>query len=121
MKDLRITTVQANLKWEDAIASIKHLYKLINQVAPKSTDIIVLPEMFNSGFTNHVEKCAEAMEGFSMQWMHEVAKSTKAVICGSLIIQEKKKFYNRFIWMRPDGSYEFYNKRHLFKIGRAHV
>lgn len=118
MKDLRITTIQANLKWEDAIASIKHLHTLVSQLAPKSTDIIVLPEMFNSGFTNHVEKCAEAMEGFSMQWMQEVAKGTKAVICGSMIVQEKKKFYNRFIWMHPDGTYEFYNKRHLFSMAK---
>jgi omega-amidase len=118
MKNLKITTVQANLKWEDAIASIKHLHTLLNRIEPKSTDIIVLPEMFNSGFTNNVKRCAEAMEGFTMQWMQETAKSRKAVVCGSLIIKEKNKYYNRFIWMRPDGKYEYYNKRHLFSMAK---
>ena len=69
MKNLKITTIQANLKWEDAVASIKHLHSLINRIEPKSTDIIVLPEMFNSGFTNNVQKCAEAMDGFWRGWL----------------------------------------------------
>jgi len=118
MKNLKITTIHSNLKWEDAVASIKHLYSLINRIEPKSTDLIVLPEMFNSGFTNNVQKCAESMNGFTMQWMQETAKSMKAVVCGSIIIKEKSKYYNRFIWMRPDGTHEYYNKRHLFSMAK---
>ena len=86
MKDLKITLVQTQLKWEDAVANIKHLNKLLLRIAPKSTDIIVLPEMFNSGFTMNVKQCVEAMNGFTMQWMQETAKSMKSVICGSIII-----------------------------------
>jgi predicted amidohydrolase len=118
MKDLKITLVQTQLKWEDSLANIKHLNKLLFRIAPKSTDIIVLPEMFNSGFTMNVKQCAEAMNGFTMQWMQETAKSMKSVICGSIIIKEKNKYYNRFIWMRPDGTAEYYNKRHLFSMAK---
>jgi predicted amidohydrolase len=118
MKDLKITLVQTQLKWEDALANIKHLNKLLLRITPKSTDIIVLPEMFNSGFTMNVKQCAEAMNGFTMQWMQETAKSMKSVICGSIIIKEKNKYYNRFIWMRPDGTTEYYNKRHLFSMAK---
>ncbi len=116
-KDLRVTLLQTSIVWEDTIKNIKHFNKQLNKLARNSTDVIVLPEMFNTGFTMNAEKFAEAEGGLTMQWMSEVASSLNVVICGSIIIKEKKNYYNRFIWMNADGSYQKYDKRHLFRMG----
>jgi predicted amidohydrolase len=78
----------------------------------------VLPEMFSTGFTMNAEKLAEPMEGKTMKWMHKAAAQNKCVITGSIVIKENGKYYNRLIWMRQDGSYEQYDKRHLFALGK---
>src|SRR5690606_23453701 len=80
----------------------------------EKTDLIILPEMFNTGFTMNVEKCAEKHDGQTMHWMMETAHQYSCVVAGSLIIEEDGKYYNRFIWMNQDGSYVKYDKRHLF-------
>jgi len=116
-KDLRVTTLQTSLFWEDAAKNINYFNKQLEIIKRNSTDIIVLPEMFNTGFTMNAEKVAELESGFTMQWMNDVASNLNTSICGSLIIKEKNKFYNRFIWMNPDGSYQSYDKRHLFRMG----
>ena len=117
MKPLSITLVQPNIHWEDPVKNIKLYNKLLSGVKKGSTDLIVLPEMFSTGFSMKPSNLAEEMNGFSMQWMHETAASLKAVVCGSLIIKEKKKYYNRFIWMQPNGEFQHYDKRHLFRMG----
>jgi len=76
--------------------------------------------MFTTGFTMNAAALAEPMDGKSMQWMHKIAVKYEAVVTGSLIIKENNKFYNRLIWMRPDGSHEHYDKRHLFALGKEH-
>ena len=116
-KDLRVTTLQTTLYWEDPVKNIRKLNRQLKPIKRDSSDVIVLPEMFNTGFTMNAEKVAELEGGFTMQWMSEISSSLNSSICGSLIIKEKKKFYNRFIWMNPNGSYQNYDKRHLFRMG----
>jgi omega-amidase len=83
----------------------------------EKTDLIVLPEMFNTGFSMNATELAEPMQGKTMQWMLEVADRYDCVVTGSLIIEEQGKYYNRMIWMLPDGSFEKYDKHHLFSMG----
>ncbi|MFD2146653.1 nitrilase-related carbon-nitrogen hydrolase [Mucilaginibacter antarcticus] len=83
----------------------------------EKTDLIVLPEMFNTGFTMNAAELAEPMGGKTMQWMHQIAVKYECVVTGSLIIVEDGKFYNRLIWMRPDGKSNHYDKKHLFAMG----
>ena len=109
---LHITLVQADLEWNSPETNRQHLKGLLNKTT--ETDIIVLPELFATAFC--MEGVAEEMMGQSMQWMHALAKEKKAAICGSLIIQENGKQFNRFIWMSPDGVVEHYDKRHLFSL-----
>ncbi|CAN5529207.1 amidohydrolase [soil metagenome] len=73
--------------------------------------------MFTTGFSMNAKSLAEEVEGPSMMWMQQVATALKSAVTGSLIIKEKKKFYNCFVWMNPDGTYHTYNKRHLFRMG----
>lgn len=112
MKELKISLIQANLHWENIISNLEMFSQEIS--ALPQTDLIVLPEMFSTGFTMNTKACAEKMDGLAVKWMMEQAKKTNAVIAGSLIVDDEGKYYNRLIWMRPDGTYEMYNKRHLF-------
>ncbi len=113
MSNLKITTFQAYIFWENIDKNLQNLGLRLSSIREK-TDLIVLPEMFSTGFSMNPEKLAEEMGGKSMQWMREQAEKFDCVVTGSLIIREKNKYYNRLIWMRPDGSVEFYDKRHLF-------
>lgn len=117
MEPLRITTFQAYLFWENIEKNLTNLALRLTALR-LSTDLIVLPEMFNTGFTMNTEMCAEKMDGLTMRWMREQAEKYECVVTGSLIIEEDNKFYNRLIWMREDGSYEYYDKRHLFAYGK---
>lgn len=119
MQDLKITLIQSSLHWENADENLRHFENII-QPFRQSTDLIVLPEMFSTGFSMNAETLAEEMNGKSMQWMQRVANEIGAVITGSLIIREDGKYFNRLIWMRPDGTHEQYDKRHLFGLGDEH-
>lgn len=116
MKTLKITTFQAYLFWENIDKNLQNLALRLSSIREK-TDLIVLPEMFNSGFSMNTDKLSEEMGGKTMQWMQQQAQKYDCVVTGSLIICEDKKIYNRLIWMRADGSYEQYDKRHLFGLG----
>lgn len=116
MDALKITSFQAYLFWENPEKNRQNLGLRLSAIREK-TDLIVLPEMFNTGFSMNTEKLAEEMNGPSMQWMHQQAQKFDAVVCGSLIIRESGNYYNRLIWMRPDGTFEQYDKRHLFGLG----
>lgn len=113
MEPIKITTFQAYLFWENVEKNLQNLSLRLSGLKEK-TDLIILPEMFNTGFTMNVEKCAETMNGRTMHWLYEHAKSYDCVIAGTLIIEEQGHYYNRFIWMSPDGSFVHYDKRHLF-------
>ena len=114
MSKLKISIVQSELLWEQAQHNRARLQEHINSI--EETDLILLPEMFASGFTMNTANVAEKMDGESVEWMREMAKEKDAVISGSLIITEDGKNYNRLIWMKPDGSYHTYDKRHLFRM-----
>jgi predicted amidohydrolase len=116
MSTLKITSFQSYLFWENIDKNLQNLGLRLNSIREK-TDLIILPEMFNTGFTMNPSEFAEEMGGKTMKWMHDQARKFESVITGSLIIKEANKFYNRLIWMRPDGSHEQYDKRHLFGMG----
>lgn len=115
MLPLTITTIQTNLVWENKIANLQALEKKINGLEEK-TEIIVLPEMFSTGFSMQSQLLAETMEGETVQWMKEVAAKYKVILTGSIIIEEEGNFYNRLIWMLPNGQFGSYDKRHLFGL-----
>jgi len=113
MSKLIITTIQTNLYWEDKIANLKMLKKKIEGIKEK-TEVVILPEMFSTGFSMKPEILAETMEGETVQWMKRIATDKKIILTGSVIIKEEEDYYNRLIWMLPNGEYGFYDKRHLF-------
>ncbi len=113
MSQLNITTIQTNLVWENKIANLQMLQEKINAIEER-TEIVILPEMFSTGFSMQPQLFAETMEGDTVDWMRSVAADQKIILTGSLIIKEENKFYNRLIWMLPNGDFGFYDKRHLF-------
>jgi predicted amidohydrolase len=114
MRDLTITCVQSDLKWQDKAYNLRHFEALIAQ-SVSGTDLIILPEMFSTGFSMEAALLAEANDGPTVQWMHEISAKYNAAVCGSLIIGENDKFYNRFFFVN-DGKVDTYNKRHLFTL-----
>lgn len=116
MKDLTITTIQSYLHWEDKEQNLKMFQKLIENIS-EETDLILLPEMFSTGFTMNNKLLAEDMNGNTVQWMKELAKLKNSAIAGSIIIEEDGKYFNRIIWVDAEGSIQYYNKRHLFSLG----
>ena len=116
---LRITIVQQALVWEDTNQNLNHFSHKLMGLA-NQTDIVVLPEMFNTGFSMEAEKLAETMEGSVVKWLTQKAAEINAVITGSFICKEKGNFYNRLLWMFPDGQYQSYDKRHLFAYAGEH-
>ena len=119
MSSLSFTTIQTNIFWEDKIANLKMLEEKIFSIKQK-TAIVVLPEMFNTGFTLNVEKLAEPMHGETFAWMKKIASQKKIILTGSIIIEEDGKYFNRLIWMQPNRQFGFYNKRHLFAFAGEH-
>ena len=120
MQDLNINLVQCPLAWEDIDANLDNFSNILSRLS-RPSDLIVLPEMFNTGFTMNAESNFEEMDGMTMAWMAKMAMAKDCVLCGSMIIREKGNFYNRFVWMRPDQSYEYYDKKHLFRMGDEHL
>ncbi len=105
--------------WEQKAENLDYCNKLIEGM--QSTDIIVLPEMFTTGFSMSVKALAEPMNGHTVQWMIANARKTGAAIAGSSIIEDGGNFYNRFLWVTPDENVQWYDKRHLFAIGDEHL
>lgn len=119
MQNLDVALVQGKTRWHDPAANRAHYGSLLREQAVGS-DLVVLPETFLSGFTNAVEEQAESMSGEGMAWMREMAAELGAVVTGSLVIGEAGRVYNRLVWMRPDGRFEHYDKRHLFRMADEH-
>jgi len=113
--DLNITLIQSKLQWESPSKNRTLFEEKILSIT-QLTDLIILPEMFSTGFSMNASELAESMNGETMEWMHRMANKTKAVITGSIIIEENKKYFNRLIWMHPNGSFNHYDKRHLFSL-----
>jgi omega-amidase len=112
---MRISIVQSELHWEDPAAN-RNMFTAKLSVLRHATDLVVLPEMFSTGFTNHVEPLAEPMEGPTMKWLYDTAQNLDAAVTGSFICEVEGNYYNRLIFMRPDGQFEFYDKKHLFSL-----
>jgi omega-amidase len=113
MASLTFTLIQTSLHWENKVANLQMLQEKIGGIKEK-TQVVVLPEMFSTGFSMKPEQLAETMNGETVTWMKKVAAQKKVILAGSVIIEEEGKFYNRMIWMLPNGQYGYYNKRHLF-------
>ncbi len=113
MSSLTITTIQTNLHWENKKANLLLLEDRLRNLEQK-TEIVVLPEMFSTGFSMRPQDLAEKMDGETVMWMKEMAAEYRIVLTGSIIIEEDGKFYNRLIWMLPNGQSAHYDKRHPF-------
>ncbi|PTQ94922.1 putative amidohydrolase [Mucilaginibacter yixingensis] len=121
MENLKITVFQGYLFWENIDKNLQNIALRLQGGLREKTDLIILPEMFNTGFSMDAARLAEPMGGKTMQWMTDIAAKYACVITGSFIVAEGGKYYNRLIWMRPDGTYEHYDKRHLFAMGKEHL
>jgi omega-amidase len=117
---LRVTLVQSEIAWESPTANRHRLAEHFRGLAGH-TDLIVLPEMFSTGFTMDAAAFAESMNGPTVGWMREEAAAMGCVITGSLIVQDQGHYFNRLVWARPDGSLEHYDKRHLFRMAGEHA
>ena len=115
MTNLKVTAVQTNLFWEDISANLEQLDKQL-AILVNTSDIIILPEMFSTGFSMTPSKFAEAPEGKTLMWLKKQAKKSKAVITGSYIVKEAGHYFNRLVWMQPDGEFQTYDKKHLFSL-----
>lgn len=112
---LNIALIQTDLTWENPEQNRAHISKKIEAIVDP-VDIIVLPEMFTSGFTMQPQNVAETMQGETISWMKTVAAKTQAAITGSLVITEADKYYNRMVFVHPNGKIEQYDKRHTFTL-----
>ncbi len=113
MNTLSVSIIQTKLFWEDKLRNLAMLEEKIMGITEK-TNLVILPEMFSTGFSMKPELLAESMEGETIAWMKRLAVSKKIILTGSLIIEEHGNYYNRLIWMLPNGNLGFYDKRHLF-------
>jgi len=118
MEDLRITWVQADLSWEDPKTNLQLFRELLSGVA--ETDLVLLPEMFNTGFSVNPACCAEHAGGPSSLFLKELALEKKCAVAGSLITEDKGRYFNRLHFYFPDGTLETYDKRHLFRLSEEY-
>ncbi|MDQ3142279.1 MAG: nitrilase family protein [Bacteroidota bacterium] len=117
MSALNLSLVQSSTIWENPEANRKHLTELLNLQLTDQTDIIILPEMFTTGFSMNTKVLAETMDGPSVQWMKQISHKFQCAVCGSLIILEAEKYYNRFIWVdHLSTEIRIYDKSHLFSL-----
>ena len=115
MRDLRITLIQAEQAWEDLDRNLDAFSRRLDEREAES-DLIVLPEMFTTGFTMNAPELAQEMDGSGVRWLIDRSRSCQADIVASLIIREGNCFYNRLVWTTPDGQLYSYDKRHLFRM-----
>ncbi len=118
-KNISVSLIQANIVWENKSKNLDYFSREINSLK-NSSDLIILPEMFNSGFSLNPEKNHETQNGETIKWIIKEATEKKVAIAGSLIIKENNNFYNRLVFVYPNGDIRFYNKRHLFRMAGEH-
>ncbi|MGE6219132.1 nitrilase family protein [Nubsella zeaxanthinifaciens] len=116
IQNLKVTVFQAYLFWENIEKNLQNITLRLSGGVREKTDLIVLPEMFNTGFSMRTE-LAEEMDGKTMQWIKKTAANYDCVVTGSLMIKENGHCYNRMVWVKPDGTYAYYDKHHLFGLG----
>ena len=116
MSSLTLTIIQTDLVFENKTVNLERLKSKIENIEQR-TEIVVLPEMFSTGFSMQSEVFAETMEGETVKWMKEIAEANKIILTGSIIIEEDGQYFNRLVWMLPNGQLGYYDKRHLFAYG----
>jgi predicted amidohydrolase len=122
MQDLNVLIVQVNQAWEDKITNLNHFEILLNEVETNQVDLIVLPEMFHTGFTMSSEALAEEMkDSQGIDWLKSLAKDKNTGIYTSLIIKENNSFFNRGIFVYPNGEIKTYDKRKLFALAEENL
>lgn len=114
---LNIAFIQANLKWEDPEANRKLFSAEIEKLSD-AVELIILPEMFTTGFSMNAKELAEETEAETLEWMRETAKAKSTAVTGSVIITENSNYYNRLFFVFPDGSYKLYDKKHTFTLAK---
>ena len=112
---LKIALIQADLVWENPEQNRRNFAEKIKNIEVE-VDIIILPEMFTTGFTMHAEPVAETMQGETVSWMHDMATKSNAAVIGSIIISENNNYYNRLLFVEPSGAIKTYDKRHTFTL-----
>lgn len=119
LNELRVTLVQSELFWHEPE---KNRAMFADKLAPLAgqTDLVILPEMFTTGFSMEPEAIAEAADQKTLQWMQHQAASISAVVCGSVAVKDDAGCYNRFYWVQPDGQWQSYDKHHLFRMAGEH-
>jgi omega-amidase len=118
--ELSIAIVQTSLVWENIEANLSRFNHLIRGIK-NQPHIIVIPEMFTTGFTMNVNHMAEPLGGRTVNWMLEIANQKNFAVAGSIIVEDDDKYYNRFLFVTPSGDIFQYDKRHLFSLGNEHL
>ncbi|GEQ84670.1 carbon-nitrogen hydrolase [Patiriisocius marinistellae] len=116
---LKVTIIQSHLYWENPVANLEHFSEVIETINEK-TDLIVLPEMFTTGFSMNAEELAEEINGPTLKWLQEKAIKKNIAITGSIIIKESAYYYNRLFFVFPDGTFKVYDKKHTFTLAGEH-
>ncbi len=119
MSHLRVTLIQSSLHWQNAEKNRQMFAQNIEQLK-EPTDLIILPEMFTTGFTMEASKFAEPPQGPTLEWMRKIALNKNAHLLGSLIVRQEGLFFNRLFWVTPKGQVFYYDKRHLFRMAGEH-
>ncbi|WP_158730263.1 MULTISPECIES: nitrilase family protein [unclassified Flavobacterium] len=117
---MKIAFIQAPLSWENPLENRVYFESIINEIQ-LDAQIIVLPEMFTSGFTMNPERVAEGMQGETLTWLKQLASSRNCAFMGSLVITEDDHFFNRFVFVAPTGKVEYYDKKHLFTLSGENI
>ncbi|WP_209332629.1 amidohydrolase [Lunatimonas salinarum] len=115
MKDLKVAAIQSEIYWHDKAANLAMFEEKIWQIG-EEVDLIVLPEMFTTGFTTDVDSMGEPMNLDACRWLSAMAAQTKAVVTGSVIVRQEGRYFNRLLWATPEGELLHYDKRHLFRM-----
>jgi omega-amidase len=113
MSSLSFTLIQSNLFWENATQNLEMFSKKLDAIDRK-TNVVILPEMFSTGFSMQPNLFAEKMDGITINWMKHQATKHKIILCGSVMIEAEGNYFNRFVWMQPNGVFATYDKKHLF-------
>lgn len=120
MKNLNVAVIQVDLSWENSIKNRSIFSEKIEKLQD-DVDLIVLPEMFSTGFSMNAENLAEPAQGPTFQWMQKIAKDREVAVTGSLITRENNNYYNRLYFVFPDGSFKKYDKRHTFTLAKENL
>ncbi|WP_339677886.1 amidohydrolase [uncultured Zhongshania sp.] len=114
---MKIAALQSTLYWQDRDANLAYFGDLIENIG--TADVVVLPEMFTTGFSMAPEHIAEPADGPTLHWLRDMAQQHQIAICGSVAVQENSSYYNRFYWVSPEGE-SHYDKHHLFRMAGEH-